>query len=269
MTAIAFYAHVDASIVHGGGTDDSNVIMFRRESVLVDGHPTRVPVVSGNSLRGVLRRHGAWLLADLLGWRDNPPKASVVRVVSSGGALRQESALPVDLANEARRVPHLGLFGGSWAGEIHPGSLVVDKLLPICAETQGLTQVASDVPAGRLLDLEQFTRHDSSPIVPADTDPDEVDDSTQMIYQAETLSAGVTLAGGFRLRPWASDAEADWLMACLRAFIESGGHIGGRSATGHGRIRLPVSLADETAADRAKVEVTDNLERYRRVFDAM
>lgn len=133
---ITIDAILTASLVHGGGTDDSNIVLFRRESIVApDGSIKRVPVFSGNAVRGVLRRSGAWLLASRLGWRDNPPPIKVVRIVSSGGALTQETALPVDIDNEARRIPHLGLFGGSWKGSIHAGSLIVGKLYPVCAET--------------------------------------------------------------------------------------------------------------------------------------
>lgn len=267
-TTIDFTADLQSSLVHGGGTDDSNIVLFRRESIIHDGRIVKVPVLSGNAVRGVLRRSGAWLLSDLLGWRDTPPSKTVVRIVSSGGALRQEAALPVETEAEARKLPHLGLFGGSWAGSIHPGSLVVRKVYPVCAETSSLTGVQSDLKAGRLLDLEQFTRHDSSPVEASEPDETgEPDETNQMIYQVETLSAGVTLAGGFELRPWATPHEHDWLHACLDTLVRSGGHFGGRSATGHGRLDLQ-PLVDTEAVQRARAEVTDNADRYREVFGA-
>jgi len=261
-------AILSSSLVHGGGTDDSNIVLFRRESIIQpDGKIVKCPVFSGNAVRGVLRRAGAWLLSDRLGWADNPPSRKVLRIVSSGGALIAEPALPVDLHNLTRRLPHLSLFGGSWGGSIHQGSLVVGKLLPVCAETAHITGIPSDMRVGRLLDLEQYVRHDGGP-VSVDVVDGEHDDGNQMIYQVETLSAGVRVVGVIDLRPWATSDDNDWLHACLRHIVETGGHFGGRSATGHGRIDLS-PLVDGAAADRGLQFVTDHADDYRAVFDAI
>lgn len=249
-TRINIDASLAASLVHGGGTDDSNIVLFRRESIVQpDGAIIDVPTFSGNGWRGVLRRSGAWLLAELLGL-DGQLGIKAVRIISSGGALVQEKALPVDQERQLRTVPHLALFGWSGAGMIHAGSLVVSKLTPVCAETAHITGVASEVPSGRLLDIEQFTRHDSSPITPADPDPGTETETSQMIYQVETLSAGTRLIGHLATKPWATSEQVDWLHAVLRHWTETGSHLGGRSATGHGRLVVG-DVIDEAAADRA------------------
>jgi hypothetical protein len=247
-----------ASLVHGGGTDGSNIVMFRRESIIgPDGTPTRVPMMSGNGFRGVLRRAGAWLLADDLGVTDGGLTRRAVQILASGGSLHKETAPSVAVMAALRRVPHLSLFGWSGAGSIHAGSLVVGKVVPVCAETAGLTGVESDVRAGQLLDLEQFTRHDSTGGIegdPTDGDSDDDGGSNQMIYQVETLAAGTRLVGFVGLRPWATPADRWWLHRTINAWAAQGGHLGGRSATGHGR--WAVEWAHETP-DRP-AEVLDN-----------
>lgn len=249
-------ATLEGSLVHGGGSDGSNVTLFRRELVAGPDGVVSVPVMSGNGWRGVLRRHGAWLLADILGVVDGGLGVDAVRIISSGGALRQETGLPPDQTRVVVDIPHLHLFGFSGLGNIHAGSLIVSKLLPVCAETAHVTGVDTPVRAAKLLGLEQFTRHDHSPVTP--DAPDAAADATtsQMIYQVETLAVGTRLVGRLGLRPWATAADYGWLHATLRSWQHAGGHLGGRSATGHGRLDVG-DIIDHAAADRAVSAAAD------------
>lgn len=225
MTPVTYRS--ESSVVHGGGLSESNMVLFRREQIAGCGS---VPVISGNALRGVLRRAGAWALWTLL---DRPQLSeAAVRVLTSGGALRQEAGLTVDQQRVIRRIPHLSLFGGSWRGQIEAGSLRVGKLYPVCAETSTLTGVDGP-PLGRLLDLEQYARHDHGPIP---VDEPAVDDTTQMLYTVETVAAGTEWRGWVSLCPWATDADRAWASLVWRSWQDDGGHVGGRSATGHGRL---------------------------------
>lgn len=266
-TFLPILATARSSIVHGGGAGESNVVMFRRESVIGRHGVLKVPVVSGNAFRGVLRRAGAWMVGTALGWETVPASRTVVRLVSSGGALVKERALPVEVEAAARTLPHLALFGGCWGGKIHEGCLVVDKLVPVCAETAFITGVSSNVRAGSLLDLEQFVRHDSDPWRRSTDDAD--DETNQMIYQTETLSAGAVLSGGARFRPWATEADVDWFHACLAAWAHGGAAVGGRSATGHGQLTIEPGVIDGARADRAAAHLADAAEAYRGVFAAI
>ena len=123
-TRVPLVFTVDAPLVHGGGTDGSNTQLFRRQTRVHDGETVRVPVVSGNALRGVLRRAGAWALWEALGEPKLTPAQA--RVLASGGALRTEKPPALDVTAAVREwVDHIGVFGGAWGGDIHDGTLMV------------------------------------------------------------------------------------------------------------------------------------------------
>lgn len=252
-TVLPITLTVEAPLVHGGGQDGSNTQLFRRQTRLHDGTVCRVPVVSGNALRGILRRQGAWALWEALGEPTLTPAQA--RALASGGALRTEKAIPLDVLRDVRDwVDHLGLFGAAWGGTIHDGALMVGHLVPQCVEN-GTGQIR----AARLVDRVMLTRHDTD-LIPTETVEGGTDESNQMIYEVEALAPGVTLDGWINFRPWATDHHRDWAALCWQRWVATGAHIGGKSAAGHGRIAVssaPDGL-DAAAAQRALDRVTAN-----------
>lgn len=267
-----------SSITHLEGTAGT-LGLFRREKVVQpDGTVAKVPVVSGNSLRGVLRDYCAEVFVRAVGLdRGNLP-APLFDLLFSGGALAKAGAGHVLSARQLVRVremvPMVSLFGGSGAGRIIEGKLSVLKLTPVCAETvhllpDGLSE--GQAPAMRdLLQAEEFTRRDDAKrdrlaalvegVVPVelttgdaggaataatavtDTDaevPDVFDRTQQMRYGTETVAAGTRFHWGMRLSH-VTDAEVSLLAHGIDAWVGDGAHIGGRAATGHGRLRLDV-----------------------------
>lgn len=80
ITALTSIVHSDDSHAHS-----SNQALFRREKILTPtGDITSVPIISGNSLRGILRRLGEELLAPVLNYPGqlSTPAAYLLR---SGG----------------------------------------------------------------------------------------------------------------------------------------------------------------------------------------
>lgn len=266
-----------SSLVHGG--DHAGTVGYlRREKIIGPaGQPLDIPVVSGNAFRGILRDHAAHLLWAALG---SPPlPVQVFHLLWSGGALAKAGAGHVlgarQLAEVRRLIPVVSLFGGSGAGKIIEGKLMVGKMLPICVETAHLvpSDLVSD-PAGLvsvwdMLQIEEFTRRDDTKrdlLHPAiaglspgqlETPPQEgaalltvephqpaVEDDTdgpaqQMRYGVETIAAGTRLHWWMALRR-ITPVERSLIAGAVDSWAEAGGHIGGRSATGHGRLRLDV-----------------------------
>ena len=258
-----------ASLSHGG--EHAGTIGFLRREKIVgpDGAVVEIPIVSGNALRGILRRHAADAFWEALG---RPPLAlPVFHLLRSGGSLAKAGAAHVLSAPQLRQVretvPVVSLFGGSGAGKIIEGKLSVGKLSPICAELAHLLPVelhTAEMPSvWALTQIEEFTRTDDAKkdllapmltgaaVVPAigmgdtltllPTEPVEVEvadgPAQQMRYGVETLAAGTRLHWWMQLRQ-VTDVERALMGAAISRWVADGAHIGGRSATGHGRLRL-------------------------------
>lgn len=259
-----------SSLSHGGERAGT-VSYFRREKILSpSGAVTEVPIVSGNALRGLLRDHAAMVFWRALG---SPPlPTAVFHLLWSGGALAKAGGGKVLDARRLTRVrqlvPLVSLFGGSGAGRIIEGKLAVGKLTPVCGETAHILPadlVSANAPSmWELLQIEEFTRRDDSKRdvltvaiegapTPADTEQMDLEmihdapatasttdgPAQQMRYGVETLAIGTQLHWWISLRG-VTDVETALFAAAVDAWTSEGAHIGGRSATGHGRLRLDV-----------------------------
>lgn len=261
-----------SSIVHREdysaiGTD--NFALFRREKIITpEGTVAEVPIVSGASFRGVLRRIGEQLTAAVLNYEATLP-VPAAHLLTNGGRLAK-SARP--LSDEAERqlktlLPQVAIFGGAASGRIMSGLLTVGKVLPEIAELvhilprpphQGATP-----PAVLSVAEESFTHLDDHrrPTTPAEatTNPpvdldaapaappqqSSRDTPTRTDRRAKSSPLGrygiETLPAGTRLQTWAqltnaTAAEIAYFTSILDEFAIRG-HLGGRIASGHGQLR--------------------------------
>lgn len=273
-------ATVLSSVSHGGEHAGTVMYMRREKIIQPDGNVAEVPIISGNALRGVLRDHAAKAFWCSLGRPQLP--LPVFHLLWSGGALAKTGAQHVlgarQLSQVRDLVPVVSLFGGSGAGKIIEGRLQVGKLMPICAETRHLMPSGIDVDDVRsvweMLQIEEFTRRDDAkrdqlhaaiegvadegtPVEqavllemlahepPVEAQPDAP--AQQMRYGVETLAAGTRLHWWVRLAE-INELERALFAAAIESWVASGAHIGGRSATGHGRLRLDIAQWSHQAA---------------------
>lgn len=262
-----------SSLSHGGEHAGTTAFLRREKILGPDGAPREVPIVSGNAVRGLLRDHAAEVFWQALGCPELPPQ--VFHLLWSGGSLSKAGAghtIGARQLQEVRRlVPVVSLLGGSGASKIIEGKLRVGKMVPVCAETAHLlpAELVADPPRSiwDLLQIEEYTRRDDSkrdqlhpaiaglapraldqapedgallavePHRPAKEETD--DPAQQMRYGVETLAAGTRLHWWMALTA-VTDVEVALFAAALEAWSASGSAVGGRSATGHGRVRLDV-----------------------------
>jgi hypothetical protein len=264
-----------SSVVHGDEVLGT-MTTFRRERIARGDRIDEIPVVSGNALRGRLRRIGATMLWEALGCPPLP--MPVAAALWSGGALgkRRPAGQPAllsgaELARVRTLVPHLAVFGGAGGGRILKGTLAVGKLVPICAETAHLLptdQAAESLPSVHdLLQLEAYTRVDDTlqPLAAVDH-PDPLTASTeadpavvggvgesglQLRYEIETLMAGTRFTMWLALTDVTAPQRAFFLEVLDRWRTHA--QVGGRSRVGHGR--LAVQLTDQTLTSRPGVAV--------------
>lgn len=238
-----------SSVSHGGEHAGTTGFLRREKIIQPDGRPTQVPVISGNAVRGLLRDISAGITFELLGRPELP--LPVFDFLWSGGALAKAGAghaITTSELRELRRlVPHVGLFGGAGGGRIIEGRVQIGKMTPICQETAHLLPAGAagegELPSiWDLTQIEEFTRRDDAkrPQLTEQALADNGDSVDREV--AQQMRYGIqTLAAGARLHWWlamsgVSDLEVAQLRATLGEWVRSGCHIGGRSATGHGRL---------------------------------
>ena len=132
------------SISHIGETYGINAKLRREKIVQPDGSVEEIPIISGNSLRGILRDRGMWHMLRTLGYGVNEETGEVSGLslaafyfLFSGGTLTSTGSRGLDI-DEARRwcdlIPLVALFGGAMGNQIMPGKVKIGKAIPICKE---------------------------------------------------------------------------------------------------------------------------------------
>ena len=261
-------AHAISAVSHLGDSTGGTISVFRREKMLVDGRIMEIPVISGNSIRGLLRDRGMRFMLRALG--DPVLSPGAFDFLTSGGALSKTAGRGIDIGFARRLrnlIPLVGIFGGACGNQIPPGKLQVGKWYPVCTEMRSKLPLAvRDLPEAALsvfdmTDLHSFTRTDDkkndhmqkwlpapertlleAPNVTKDKEGREVakkEPAQQMRYTQEVLIAGVKFSCWFLLQdvtPLEKAAFASALYEWSKAPF-----IGGQSRHGLGLIELDLS----------------------------
>jgi len=253
-----------SSISHNGGEHNGTVSQLRREKFAQpNGKVARVPIISGNAIRGILRDRGMFSMLRQLGYGVNEESGEVSGLpinafyfLFSGGALTSTGDGFIDIEHfrtMRETIPLISLFGGAAGNTIMPGKLKIGKLVPICTETAHLVPerfLPENVQTvWEYCQTEMYTRRDdekndrvrmliskpaleagSSASVPAKTSPQ------QMKYEVETIAAGTLFYWKIVLED-VSDVEFEAFLATILEFSKSP-NVGGKSAVGHGEIAI-------------------------------
>lgn len=275
-----------SSIMHNGGEQNGVASMLRREKfVQPDGSVEKVPVISGNSIRGVLRDVGMYDMLQKLGYGVDKETGEVTGLplsafyfLFSGGALSSTGEAGINVERFRRMkdlVPLIGVFGGAVGNAIMPGKLKVGKFIPICKETLHLLpQKYRNENAESIWEYcqtEMYTRKDDEKndrvrnmIDPqvrtlltegkAKADITKASTAQQMMYRVETLAAGTQFYWKVTMED-ATDIEFESFVNALLVFSKSP-FLGGRSAVGHGEISIKMDKWLEIDS-RANLEGTE------------
>ena len=220
---------------------DGNYTSFRRLSIFLGGEEIRVPVLSGNAIRGILRRV---LMGDMLrsiGVDVKDISDNAYWILFCGGRLKkgEQRGKPVITPSDLREaIPPLSLLGGAVLQRIMPGKLISRMGIPITKETTELTGIESDVSVYSLMEEIPYSRKDD-----LEEQSEETTDKAQMQYHVECMRPGVELHHGFSTKG-ATDLEVACFWRGLRLLGESG-YLGGLSAKGHGRFSWTYEYGDE------------------------
>jgi len=222
---------------HGGDEKTGSTPMLRAIDVICDGRRVRVPYISGNAIRGRLRR---LLYHDLLEQcRINAKAVSkkVIHILASGGVLelgKSSGCIDLNIRNRVRdTIPLARLLGCSIGNQILSGRLIVGHAVPISRETAGMMVPATDaalLPIRELTGNEFITRRDEV------REREEDEAAVQMKVEFEVLLPGVQLFHYFQLED--DDALCEATLARAITLWKSSPYIGGRSSSGFGEMHL-------------------------------
>lgn len=246
-----------SSISHGSETRGLTT-MLRRETILSpDGELVSVPLISGNTFRGKLRRVSEQMLGEVLPYRGKLSVAAAA-ALRSGGALTKSSQEPISgkqLARLRELVPVIAIFGSAGAGRIIDGCLQVGKLMPIATETAHIHEHPARRSVRDMIQIESYSRVDD--VHTHDAEPDDVDGaSTQLRFRLETFRAGSTFDVWLNLvNP--SEVESAFFADVLARFSQSA-TVAGRSGIGHGRLKLDLSPSSQPATTDWKARISSD-----------
>lgn len=228
------------------------------------GKHVRLPVFSGNAIRGILRRLVMRDMVDRLGYQVNGPKLH--HALYTGGVLEgtDEAAGFIDLAFRTQirdAVTPLAVFGTAVGNQMIAGCLRVDHAIPICREYAALLEDVDDDrkqhSVRTFTDVSFATRRDD---LRAERSADE--QAQQMKIEFEVFISGTAFSHGFTLS-WANEVE----QSCLGRAVElwqSLPYIGGKSSSGYGQVQLEYDGLPSSAAYLAYLD-----EHGQKVRDAL
>lgn len=247
--------HVMSPVVSGSDEHTGNHTEIRRLVYSVDGKPVPIPVISGNSIRGQLRR---LVMADMLEHVGKIPEgldlAEVEKMASqskgfarlwhslcSGGMLEQVAEKDsgyVDLAMKRSvrmALPPVSVLGTAIGNQMVQGKIDVAIARPCCTELKdAVPETFRDLCVQPYRELEGTsfgTRKDD-----LHEDREEGDAATQMLYTYDYIAPGANLFHKITLVN-CNDIERAVVGRMIRLWM-SRPRIGGKAGTGHGEISI-------------------------------
>jgi len=237
------------SPIHHGGDEKTGSTPVLRSLTHYDpirGAHVRLPFISGNAIRGVLRRLLMRDLLDRVGLQQVSP--ALHHALFTGGILEstdEDAGGALDLAFRRTlrdAVPPVALLGTAAGNQLVPGVLRVEHAMPVCEEYRAYLpeRLLSDPRAGQSVrtftDVSFATRRDDLREERA-----EDEQAHQMKIEFECFVSGTLFVHGYTLH-YATPIEA----SCLAYLLELWALdpiIGGKGASGYGRLRLAYDLA--------------------------
>lgn len=209
----------------------------------------RLPVVTGNSIRGQIRDAGA---AELLARLGTKVDKETFHVLFSGGNVSTTMKDDVGRAQAVREAfPLISVLGGALGTMIMSGKMICGFAYPICREANDITGVDSSTSWRDMIDEIEFTRTDDAKndkLAAAHiTDTDAANTgaaSQQMRYAVQYMAAGTEFAQRIILLPRTSNAEAGALLAAIEHWWRTAPRLGGMSGKGFGLFDAELRIND-------------------------
>ncbi|HUC92080.1 MAG TPA: RAMP superfamily CRISPR-associated protein [Paenibacillus sp.] len=228
-----------------------NQLFHRKMKVFTSEGPVLVPVISGNSIRGIMRRLGAAAFLEMVGLDGDgiPPKLK--HLLFAGGSLeegrkgrrqtadREISPTVPSISELQRRIPLLSLLGCSYRQQMLQSKLIADFLVPCVDEIAELhKKPRPGIQSYEITGWLFYTRTDEH----GNEAPRK---SHQMIYRMEYVVPGTVFLHGFTLI--GTDEIETALFFHLLELLTAHGRLGGKIRQGHGAVRFEYNAASRNA----------------------
>lgn len=260
-------------------------------------HSYRMPIVSGNSIRGIGRQllitdtiddvlgfdFGEIAAMDLPAMNAKKMAAYTAQLFYKGGITPAGCQMVLSEAgaydNVMNTLPFLDLLGGVYGNHHFTGSLRVGSFVPVTKETwQVYKDVFPDTEEPSLtldelnesLQVVRYTRMDTSR---NNSEGSGLDDNTKMIFGSEVIPAGTKF---FYIASCASQNEGTQLaFRAMHTLLARYGFVGGMVSRGHGRVHFsflePEKMQDALPKYHAYLtahekEILDALRNFPRSF---
>lgn len=248
-------------ISHGAftdGVDTGNIMEFRRMPIVVDGKTVQIPVISGNALRGKMRRLLArefFRALDIKNVFEEKEQDKLYAILGNGGALGKDAAAEVDVnaIRELRnKVPLLSVFGAACYKYILQGMFNCGFLILNCREAKSGDMSISDLVA----EIGE-THHIDRTMFDA-----EKNEMKPMPYTTEVVVQGAEFTGNIEFSPQATEQERAAVYHGLKLIST----VGGKSARGYGRVDISCGcdIDDSLYIDALKNTDIDFVRKYIR-----
>jgi CRISPR/Cas system CSM-associated protein Csm3 (group 7 of RAMP superfamily) len=233
-------------VFHGGNEKTGAVVLLNRLKFIVDGKPTDVPIISGNQVRGRLRRLLTRDFLELVGYEmdlSQKKYQKLYHTLFAGGVLtevEEEESGVVDLGLKFKIVKYvlpLRLFGCSYANQMIEGRVLVGHLLPVCRELREYTGIDSDVSFYQLIARSFQTRRDELRVTAPREEEEEL--TVQAIVEYECFAPGTRFYHEIVLETTRQEERLD-LSTLYRAvkLWQQVPYIGGKSSIGFGKLKV-------------------------------
>lgn len=206
----------------------------------------RLPVITGNSIRGQIRDAGAAELLNRIGCMVDK---ETFHVLFSGGNVSGAMKDDIGRAKAVREAfPLLSVLGGALGTMIMAGKLICGFAYPVCKEARDLIGGESDISWRELIDEIEFTRTDDAKNdklaaritdVAAETTGTS---SQQMRYAVQYMAAGTQFVQKMQLLPGTTALEIGALLCAIRKWWEDAPRLGGMSGKGFGLFDADLTL---------------------------
>lgn len=199
----------------------------------------RLPIITGNSVRGILRDSGASLLLDAVGAKVSK---EIFNILFSGGNLNGTLKNDVEKAKKVREnIPLISIFGGGLGDMIMSGKIFVGNLYPLVTETcEMLGEDYTDISWRSLIDEIEFTRTDDgkddvlSDYMSDPTQETKAKASTQMRFAVQYMAVGTEFVQDIYIMDTATDLEKGAFFTAIKKWWESVPKLGGMASKGFG-----------------------------------
>lgn len=228
----------------------------------------KIPVITGNSIRGQLRDSIALHMLTLLGTKVDK---EVFHILFSGGNISGTMKDDVERSKLVREhFPSVSLLGGGLGTMIMQGKLLAGFAYPVCDETADMTGENITGHSWReFLDTIEFTRMDDSKndmkskFIENPDDEKKGKASTQMRFEVEYMAAGTEFVQTLIFLDGTTDLELGAFFAGLRQWFMVP-RLGGMSAKGFGLFDATVDddISVKNGEIQMSTEVSNLIENY-------